>query len=76
MYGEMTEDGEHLEVCAAMVDDNISYGLEVAVMQRSQALAQFALGAIGAVEGVQVSRQVPLRAHTVTGWRQPHTCDA
>ncbi len=59
-----------------MIDDNVSNGFEVAVMQCMQALAQIALAAIGAVEIVQVSRQVPLRAHTITGWRQPHTRDA
>lgn len=66
----------HLEVGAAVVDDDVSDGFEVAVVQRVQALAQLPLAAIGAVQAPQVARQVPLRAHAVAGRRQPHASDA
>lgn len=67
---------QHLEMRAAVVDDDVSDGFEVAVVQHVQALAQLCLAAICAVEAVQVARQVPLRAHTVAGRRQPHARDA
>jgi hypothetical protein len=44
-----------------VVDDNVGDGLEVALVQRAQALAQVALAAIGAVEAPQVARQVALQ---------------
>ena len=49
-----------LEVRAAVVDDDVGDGLQIAVVQRAQALAQLALGAVRAVEVVQVARQVTL----------------
>ena len=35
-----------LEVRAAVVDDDVGDGLQIAVVQRAQALAQLALGAV------------------------------
>ena len=49
-----------LEVRAAVVDDNVGDGLQAAVAQRAQALAQIALAPVRAVQVVQVARQVAL----------------
>ena len=66
----------HLGVGAAVVDDDVSDDLEVVLVQHGDAVPQVPLGAVAAVEVVQVPGQVALLADAVAGRGQPHGREA
>ena len=66
----------YLRVCASVVDDNVSDGLDPILMHDRDELPQLSLCTVLAVEVVVVPGQVPLGTHSVTGRRQPDGCEA
>mmetsp|Transcript_13470 Transcript_13470/g.56426 ORF Transcript_13470/g.56426 Transcript_13470/m.56426 type:complete len:754 (+) Transcript_13470:938-3199(+) len=60
----------------AVVDDDVGVRIHALVVQRTEAGAQLALGAVATVQAVKVRRQVALRRDGVRGGRHPHAREA
>lgn len=69
-------EGAYLRVCASVVDDNVSNGLDPVLMHDRDELPQLSLCAVLAVQVVVVPGQVALGTDSITGRRQPDGCEA